>query len=237
MHLHDITMKEFKIGLKKTRTLIVPYGTIEAHGTHLPLSTDTIAMVRVCERVAEKLPVFVAPPVHYGVCTSSGQHPGTLSITPETLRRITMDIVRDAAGKGLKNFILISGHGGGIHTFAMKEAGEILKAELKGIEIAALTIYELIGSEAEEISESENDSHAGELETSLMLHLNPELVKGRGKKERPKFKRPFIASNKLKYWPGAVNGDPKLATALKGERFFNVMVEKTAGLVRDIEKL
>ncbi|MEE9542357.1 MAG: creatininase family protein [Thermodesulfobacteriota bacterium] len=237
MHLHDINMKEFKAGLKKTRTLIVPYGTIEAHGTHLPLSTDTIAMVRVCVEVARKIPVFVAPPLHYGVCTSSGQHPGTLSITPETLRRITLDIVRDAASKGLKNFILISGHGGGIHTFAMKEAGEILKAELKGIQLAALTIYEIINAEAEEIADSKGDSHAGELETSLMLHLNPELVKGRSKKERPKFKRPFIASNKLKYWPGAVNGDPKLATVEKGERFFNVMVKKTIGLVRDIEKL
>lgn len=237
MQLHDMTMKEFKNGLKKTRTLIVPYGTIEAHGTHLPLSTDTIAMVRVCEEVEKKLPVFIAPPLHYGVCTSSGQHPGTLSITPETLRRITIDIVRDAAKKGLKNFILISGHGGGIHTFAMKEAGEIVKAELPGIEVAALTIYEIIGKEAAEIAESEGDSHAGELETSLMLYLTPELVKGRSKKERPKFKRPFIASDKLKYWPGAVNGDPKLATREKGERFFSVMVDKTVELVRAIEKL
>jgi creatinine amidohydrolase len=232
-----MTMKEFKAGLKKTRTLIVPYGTIEAHGTHLPLSTDTIAMVRVCEEVEKKIPVFVAPPIHYGVCTSSGQHPGSLTITPETLRRITLDIVRDAASKGLTKIILISGHGGGIHTFAMKEAGEILKAELKGIQIAALTIYEIIGKEAEEIADSEGDSHAGELETSLMLHLTPELVKGRSKKERPKFKRPFIASDKLKYWPGAVNGDPSLATKEKGERFFKVMVDKTVGLVADIEKL
>jgi creatinine amidohydrolase len=237
MNIHDMTMKEFKDGLKKTKTLIVPYGTIEAHGTHLPLSTDTIAMVRACEEAAKKRPVFVAPPVHYGVCTSSGQHPGTLSITPETLRRLTIDIVRDAAKKGLKKFILISGHGGGIHTFAMKEAGEIIKAEIKGIEVAALTIYEIIGKEAEEIAESEGDSHAGELETSLMLFLNPELVKGRSKKERPKFKRPFIAADKLKYWPGAVNGDPKLATSEKGERFFKVMVEKTAELIREIEKL
>ena len=237
MHLHDITMKEFKDGLKKTRTLLVPYGTLEAHGTHLPLSTDTIAMVRACEEAAKQVPVFVAPPIHYGVCTSSGQHPGTLSITPETLRRLTIDIVRDAVTKGLKNFILISGHGGGIHTFAMKEAGEIIKAEIKDIQVAALTIYEIIGKEAEEIAESEGDSHAGELETSLMLYLNPELVKGRSKKERPKFKRPFIATDKLKYWPGAVNGDPKLATVDKGERFFNVMVSKTIELVNEIEKL
>jgi creatinine amidohydrolase len=237
MNIHDMTMKEFKDELKKTKTLIVPYGTIEAHGTHLPLSTDTIAMVRACEEAAKKRPVFVAPPIHYGVCTSTGQHPGTLSITPETLRRLTIDIVRDAAKKGLKNFILISGHGGGIHTFAMKEAGEIIKAEIKGIEVAALTIYEIIGAEAAEIAESEGDSHAGELETSLMLFLNPELVKGRSKKERPKFKRPFITDDKLKYWPGAVNGDPKLATSEKGERFFKVMVEKTAELVREIEKL
>ncbi|MBE9531400.1 MAG: creatininase family protein [Proteobacteria bacterium] len=237
MHLHDMTMKDFKDGLKETQTLIVPYGTIEAHGTHLPLSTDTIAMVRVCEEAAKQIPVFVAPPIHYGVCTSSGQHPGSLGITPETLRRITIDIVRDGAKKGLKNFILISGHGGGIHTFAMKEAGEILKAENKDIEVAALTIYEILGKEAELIAESEGDSHAGELETSLMLHLTPGLVKGRSPKERPQFKRPFIATDKIKYWPGAVNGDPSLATIEKGGRFFNVMIEKTVGLVREIEKL
>lgn len=53
MKLHDITMKEFKAGLKRKKTLIVPYGSVEAHGTHLPLSTDTIAMVEAVNEAAK----------------------------------------------------------------------------------------------------------------------------------------------------------------------------------------
>lgn len=236
MLLHDITMKEFKAGLKKTKTLIIPYGTVEAHGTHLPLSTDTIAIWKAAEEAAKKRAVFVAPPIHYGVCTSTGQHPGSLGITPETLRRITVDLVVDAHAKGIKNFILVSGHGGSIHTSAMKEAAGMVVDEIPGIRVAALNIYEVIGKEALAIAETERDSHAGELETSLILFLNPELVKGKGKKERPKVPRPFIVKEKQKYWPGAVDGDPTKATKKKGELFFKVMVKGVVGLIDKIEK-
>jgi len=111
MMLEEMTMEEYKKGLEKTRTLVVPYGTIEAHGAHLPVNTDTLVIERVIRKAAESVPVFVAPPVHYGVCTSTGAHPGSIGITAETLRRITLDIVRDGYGKGLNNFALISGHG------------------------------------------------------------------------------------------------------------------------------
>jgi creatinine amidohydrolase len=229
-------MKEFKVGLRKTKTLIVPYGTVEAHGTHLPLSTDTIAIWKAVIEASKRRPVFVAPPVHYGVCTSTGQHPGSLGITPETLRRITVDIVTDGAKKGLKNFILVSGHGGSIHTSAMKEAAGQVVDSIPGIRVAALNIYEIIGKEAANIAETKGDSHAGELETSLILYLNPELVKGKGKKERPKVPRPFVVKDKQKYWPGAVDGDPTKATTKKGERFFKVMAKGVIKLIDKIEK-
>jgi len=131
MLIENITMKEFKDGLKKTDTVIVPYGTVEAHGTHLPLSTDTIIIREAVKKAAEKIDVFIAPPIHYGVCTSTSDHPGTIGISPETVRRITSDIVRDLRKKGLKRFILISGHGGSIHVSAMKEAAEALTTEFR----------------------------------------------------------------------------------------------------------
>jgi len=236
MLIEEISMKAFRQGLRKTKTLIVPYGTVEAHGTHLPLSTDTMIMQEVARRAGEMVHAFVAPPVHYGVCTSTGQHPGTIAITPETLRRITIDIVRDSYKKGLRNFVLISGHGGSLHVSAMKEAAESLAGELKSASIAALSIYEALPPGAERVAETRGDSHAGELETSLILFLAGGLVKGRAKEESPNLPKPIIVRNKQKYWPGAVWGNPEKASLEKGEKLFSVMVESLAALVRRLER-
>lgn len=237
MFLEEMTMEEFRVGLKRTKTVIVPFGTVEAHGTHLPLSTDTMIINEVVKKAAEKIAVFVAPPVHYGVCTSTGQHPGTIGISPGTLRGLVMDIVRDGWRKGLKNFVLISGHGGRIHVSSIKEAAEAAIDELKGVRIAALSIYEVLGEEAERIAETPGDSHAGEMETSLILYLAPTLVKGRAKEEYPKLPKPIIVKDKLKYWPGAVWGNPEKATVTKGERLFKIMVQSVVELVKRTESM
>lgn len=237
MLIGEVTMKEFEESLKKSRTLIIPFGTVEAHGAHLPLNTDTLIIREAVRKAAEKTGVYMAPPVQYGVCTSTGQHPGTIGITAETLRRLSADIVRDAYRKGLRNFILISGHGGSLHVSAMKESAEVLKEELDGIKIAALSIYEILGKEAGEIAETKNDSHAGEIETSLVLYLAPRLVKGTSKEEYPALPKPVVVKDKVRYWPGAVWGDPGKATVEKGERIFNIMVKSVCDLVKKLDSV
>lgn len=232
-----MTMKGFRKALRRTKTLAVPYGTVEAHGDHLPLNTDTLVMTRVLERASEEVEMFVAPPLHYGVCTSTGQHPGTIGVTPSTLRAMTRDLVRDSFEKGLRNFLLISGHGGGLHVGAMKEAGEELTQELDGVRIAACSIYDVLGLEAFSIADTENDSHAGEMETSLVLHLAPGLVKGRSPEEYPELPKPVIARDKTRYWKNAVWGDPGKATEDKGRRFFEAMAAKVVELVKRLEKV
>lgn len=230
--LEEMTMDEFRRALRKTKTLIVPFGTIEAHGSHLPLHTDTLIIREAVKEAARRVPVFVAPALPYGVCTSTGDHAGTIGITPATLRGMVSDIVRDAYRKGLRNFILVSGHGGSLHVNAMKEAGEKLVTELKGIKLAAFSIYDVIGKEIGELAETKNDSHAGEMETSAVLHIAPGLVKGRAKKEYPDFPRPFIVKEKTAHWRGAVWGDPGKARKDKGRRLLEVMVRKIEELVR-----
>ena len=66
MILEYMTMAEFKKNLKKTRTIIFPFGTVEEHGSHLPLNTDTLIIYEVMKRVIKKREVFLAPPVYYG---------------------------------------------------------------------------------------------------------------------------------------------------------------------------
>ncbi len=236
MFIDEITMTEFTEGLKHTRTIIIPYGTVEEHGSHLPLGTDTIIPVEILKAVAKRRKVFIAPPIHYGVCTSTREHPGTITITAETLRRLTMDIIRDAYKKGLRNFILLSGHGGGLHLNALKEVGEILIEELEEIKIAVICPYSMLWDELCEIAETENDSHAGEIETSLILAIRPELVKGRAPKEYPSFPKPFIVKEKLKYWSGGVWGDPSKASKDKGLRVINLAVEKLLQILEEVEK-
>ncbi|MBC8413485.1 MAG: creatininase family protein [Nitrospira sp.] len=218
MILENITMVEFTEHLEQCKTIIFPFGTVEEHGTHLPLNTDTLIAYEILKRVVEKRKVFLAPPVHYGVCTTTSQHPGTLSISPETLRRITYDLVREAYKKGLRNFFLVTGHGGGLHSSALKEAAENLIKELEGAQIAVFCPYDALYKDLEEIAETESDSHAGEIETSLVLVLAPELVKGRSKEEYPNFPRPFIVKDKQQYWPGGVWGNPEKASVEKGEK-------------------
>lgn len=235
MILEYITMAEFKKNLKKTRTIIFPFGTVEEHGNHLPLNTDTLIVYEVMKRVLNRRNVFLAPPVYYGVCTTTSRHPGTINITPSTLRRITYDIVRDAYKKGMRNIILITGHGGGLHSSALKEAAENLIEELKDTRIAVLCPYDVLHKELSELAETPNDSHAGEIETSLVIALAPGLVKGRSNEEYPDFPSPFVVRDKLKYWPGGVWGDPHKATKDKGDKAIKLIVDKVVDIIDTIE--
>ncbi len=236
MLLGEVTMTELERELKKTKTLIIPFGTVEAHGSHLPLNTDTLIIREVVKKAAAESSVFMSPPLQYGVCTSTGVHTGTIGISAGTLRAITLDMVRSAYVSGFRNVLLISGHGGGLHLSALREAGEELVITLDGLNLAVLCVYDFIQEEIKDIAETKNDSHAGEIETSLVLHLAANLVKGRAKEEYPASTAPFITKDKLKRWPGAVWGNPAKADVDKGRRIFEVMVKKTVELIRRMEQ-
>ncbi|MBF0486680.1 MAG: creatininase family protein [Nitrospirae bacterium] len=231
MILQDCTMEEFTEYLKNTKTIVFPFGTIEEHGSHLPLSTDTLIIEEAVHLAEKERDFFLAPPIHYGVCTSTGKHPGTIRITAETLRRLTLDLVRDAYSKGLRNILLISGHGGSLHMEAIKEAAEIVADELDDIRIAVVSPYDTLYRELSSLCETKNDAHAGELETSMMLVISPSLVKGRAKEEYPQFPKPFIVSDKVKYWPGGVWGNPEKATSEKGWRAIKIITDKIIELI------
>ncbi|WP_420265509.1 creatininase family protein [Candidatus Magnetominusculus dajiuhuensis] len=236
MILQDCTMAEFTEYLQKTKTIVFPFGTIEEHGSHLPLSTDTLTIEEAVHLAGKERDFFLAPPIHYGVCTSNGNHPGTIRITAKTLRHLTLDLVRDAYTKGLRNFLLISGHGGSLHMEAIKEVSEILIHELDDIRLAVFSPYEMLIKELFGLCETENDGHAGELETSMVLAISPNLVKGRAKEEYPQFPKPFIVRDKVKYWPGGVWGNPEKASIEKGKKAIKIISDKIIELIDRIEQ-
>ena len=236
IELENITMKEFSNGLRRTRTIVFPFGTIEEHGEHLPLNTDSLIILEALRRMKRKKEFFLAPVLDYGVCTSNKDHPGTLSISPETLRSLSRDLVTEAYKKGLRNFLLVSGHGGGLHMAALKEAAEELVGRLDGMTMAVFTPYDLMWQELSGLAETPNDSHAGELETSMVLFLSPRMVKGRAAEEYPKFPKALVVRDKVSCWPGGVWGNPRKASAEKGEKAINWMAAKIAEVLDIIEQ-
>ena len=236
MILEDISMKEFEKKVKKTKTVLIPVGSLEAHGPHLPLGTDTIEVYEIAKKVAESVEVFVAPPLPYGMCRSTSMHPGTVGIRGDTLRNLIRDIIKSLYANHLKRFVIISGHASSLHLAALQEAGESMLEELPSdVNIAVVSAYALAQQATGSICEAENDSHAGEIETSLMLHLKPPLVKGRGKKEYPRFPHPLLTRNKRKYWKNAVWGDPEKASAEKGRIISQLLINNIVAIIKKID--
>ena len=235
MIIQNITMPEFRAGLEKTRTVIIPFGSTEEHGSHLPLDTDTLQAVRVSWQLAKKRPVFVAPAIHYGVCRSTCKHPGTLSISTGTLKALTIDVVSALYLQGLRNFILLSGHAGGTHMSALTDAGEEILNRYCDVNVAVVTEYMLAAEAGYHLIETAGDSHAGEIETSRILYSHPELVKGTSPAEFPDFPKGILVRNKQRYWPGGVWGNPEKASQEKGRLIEELVIGKLSELTDQIE--
>lgn len=236
MIIEDITMTDFEEGLKVTKTVLVPFGSTEEHGPHLPLSTDTIQAYEVAKAASAVVPLFVAPPIHYGCCRSTFDHPGTISISTGTLKSLMKDIVASLRKHGLRNFLILSGHAGGTHRMALVDAGEELLEEFDDITVAVITEYDLAYAEGKELIETKGDSHAGEIETSRIMHLRPDLVRGEGTREFPEFPSGILVRDKRKFWKNGIWGDPSKASESKGRRIHELVVARLAEFVRLVDR-
>ncbi len=236
MIIEEMTMPEFEAGLTETRIVLIPFGSVEEHGPHLPLSTDTFEAYQVCIKAAERRPLFVAPPVHYGNCRSTSCHPGTISISTTTLKSLFKDIVKSLRGHGLETFIAVSGHAGGAHCQALQEAGEELIALYDDISVAVVTEFLLARDLGRELIETPGDCHAGEIETSRIMHSHPALVKGTAPAEYPSFPAGLLVRDKRRHWPGGVWGDPGKASAEKGACIEELVVDGLLKLIGTIEE-
>jgi creatinine amidohydrolase len=140
----DLTMPGLEALQHQTRTVILPLGALEEHGPHLPLGTDTFHALEVARRAARIHPVAVAPPLFYGMCRSTREHPGTVSISGDALRALLLDLGREFCRQGWHNLVFISGHAGGTHISAVVESAERLLAELPAVNIAVVNLLDLL---------------------------------------------------------------------------------------------
>ena len=232
----ELSMKEAEARAKAGSIVIFPVGSVEEHGDHLPLCTDSLQPEYVALEVAKKTGCLVAPTLRYGVCNSTRGFPGTLSISFEALHKIAYDILEELIRNGFRRIIVLSGHAGQSHMAALRLASQEVvwqhekEQGEKKPRIMVLSdydfAYELRGKYF-----SEKDGHAGAIETSRVMAIKPELVKTKGRKSFPEFSRFEIVSSPERYFPTGVDGDPTVATPEKGEAINDYVVKEVTKLV------
>ena len=232
--------------------LVVPVASLEQHGRHLPTITDTLLCAAVAQTGAEAaaeagdVPVLVTPPVWTGQSRHHLAFGGTASLDVRTLLSVLEGIAATTLGNGFDALLFVNGHGGNVHLIgnAVQEVAAGRDAEILG-----LTYFHLAADVVESVRESDvgGIAHAGELETSMMLHLRPDLVREDDVEATP-FEKPYtgesedltesgyLASGRpfSAYTESGAVGRPDLATAEKGEAFFEGFRDAFADLLREI---
>ena len=120
----ELSMKEAEKAAKTDIAIIFPVGSVEEHGEHLPLSTDSIQPEFVALEVAKRTKSLVAPTLRYGVCNSTRGFPGTISISFEALYKMVKDVLEEFIRNGFRRILILSGHAGQSHMAALRLAAQ-----------------------------------------------------------------------------------------------------------------
>lgn len=228
--LEEMSWPEIEAGLQSTRTVILPVGATEEHGPHLPVFTDTIQAIEVAREAARRRDVFLTPPVHYGVCRSTRDFPGTITVTHDGLRAFIHDILLSFCDSGFERVLVLTGHAGGQHMAALEEACQ-KAVEERDFQVSLVSLFDLIDPKS---VETPRDGHSGEIETSLMMAIREDLVKGRPDGNFPLRPR-FLVLKDVRYLMGnGIMGDPSRASMEKGKAFFEMAVQ---GVLKALDEM
>ena len=229
--LEEMSWPEIEAGLRQTGTIILPVGATEEHGPHLPIFTDTIQAIEVAREAAHRRDIFLAPPVHYGICRSTRGFPGTVTLEYDALKAFIHDILISFYESGFRRVLILTGHAGSQHLSALKGACQQAVLE-RDFRVSLVSLFDLIDPNA---AETPGDGHAGEIETSLMLHIRKDLVKGKPERNFPNRPR-FLVLNDVRYLMGnGIMGDPSKASLEKGKVFFEMAVQGVLEALDEIE--
>lgn len=236
--LDELSTKEASAAAEAGAVVIFPVGSVEEHGDHLPLCTDSIQPEYVAVEVAKRTGCLVAPPFRHGVCHAGRNFAGTISIEFETLRMVARDVLAELVRNGFNRIIVLSGHAGSSHMVALRLAAqEVVKhsnpVSVRRTRIMVLSDFDF-AFEVKNLGFPENDGHAGAVETSRVMAIRPDLVKGKGKAGAMKMPRFEVVPDPERYFEGGVNGDPTLASAAKGKTINAYVIEQVVKLVEEL---
>jgi len=226
LHLSVLTPDAVRAALARDSRLLVPVGTCEQHGPHLPLGCDTLIVERLADDLSASFGILRAPTVPYGVNTATKRpYPGNAAVRRKTLHRWMNDVLSSWELGGVDTFIILTAHGHDPHQEALSTL-RTRRARVFTVDIFALDFTDYLEDPGGPV-------HGGELDTSLMLYLAPELVHMELAQDYPLTERQVE-----RYWrraagpvpalsPGSV-GRPSLASAEKGARLYKMIHDRIA---------
>ena len=214
--------------LARDPRLVVPVGALDQHGPHLPLGANTLVATRVASEVARRMGILRTPTFSYGVTAAGGPYAGTAGLRRKTFHRTLNELLARWEDHGVREFLVVSAHRCEPHLEAILMA---LTAR------ATTTVFDLYQIDVSDLLEEDPWlAHAGELETSLLLHLAPDLVKLQDATD-------FVPEDRAlrRYTRGRVPtpppesrgilGRPSLASPEKGRAVFERWVETLLSVI------
>ena len=226
---------------EKREVAVLPWGATEAHNFHLPYATDNIesdAIAAESARIAWEAgaSVIVLPTVPFGVNTGQADIPFCINMNPSTQLALLRDVALGIARHGTRKLVILNGHGGNDFKQMIRE----LQLDVQ-LFVCQLNWYACVDAKA---FFKDLGDHAGELETSLMLHVAPNLVRPLDE-AGPGSARRFRVSGLREGWAWAPRqwtqvtadtgvGNPAAATASKGAAYFKAVTERIAGFLGEL---
>ena len=249
MILYHLTSEE--VGRQNRDIIvIVPFGSVEQHSLHLPLGTDSLIGETIARRLEKRMPdqVLVLPMIWLGCSRHHMDFAGSLTAEIETFMATGEQVVTCMAEHGFRNFLLLNSHGG--NTTKVSLMAEKLRYRLgPKVKVVGVTYWHLIAEEIRAIRETPlgGMGHAGELETSIVLAVQPDMVRReRMEADGPAKSSQFEARDMFDAGSVSVTktfqettrhggfGDPTKASAEKGERILAAVVDKLSQVVAEI---
>jgi creatinine amidohydrolase len=220
--------------IRQATTAILPIGSFEQHGPYLPLTTDTLIACIISRSIADAYPVLELSPL---TITCSHEHkawPGTVSISAQILHTIISDIFQSLQQSGVGQLVLINAHGG---NYVLRNI--VQEANVPGPYMALFpgsTHWVAARAAASMTTTDHEDMHAGELETSILLHAFPETVRtGYEEADHTADDRTDLLTLGMKhYTESGIIGRPSLASAAKGKAVLASLVNSFADCLQTI---
>ena len=263
VRIFNLTWVEVKEWLQETDIILVPMGSCEQHGPHLPLGIDTFAGEYVALKAAEKARVPVAPAVNYGFSPfhMRRNEPGTLTISSQGFFQFLYDIGRSCIWHGFSKIVYVTGHTA--NSPVVDRVVRALKYETGALAINYAADTEVFADLCEDLLEKPDELpgwHGGEIEASAGMLIVPDLVRmDRAKKSLPshvdwmpdKFEKDSgsgfeikfedypvrLALEQEEYSEIGIMGNPNLASREKGEKIYSRMIDIFARFLEDLKKV
>jgi creatinine amidohydrolase len=251
MLLADFSWPEVKKLKLANKVVLLPLGSFEQHGPHLPLTTDTDIVTAVAQGLERKRPreILCLPTLWPGHSTHHLFFPGTLSVSQKPYIELLVELSRSMVNFGARKIFLLNGHGG--NDVPARAALRELKSEFPKARFVFASYWSLAAQTIKQVRETGPGGlgHACEMETSIMLHLCPERVKMKlAKRDGPRHTDPYRKADMQYGRPvyfvnefhevskSGVIGEPESATAEKGKRFLDGIVAEVTTFVDEFAK-